>query len=125
MKVGENMACELCQKQDIEHLVDNINKGTNNYSLSVYRDHLRLWHHKDSYKGCYAINYCPVCGKNLKTGEEGQIICEDIEEKQYAYWIDENINDGTIYCSKCGTVEKPSDSQYKSPRCPNCGAHMR
>lgn len=50
---------------------------------------------------------------------------EDIEEKRYANWIDENINDGTIYCSKCRTVEKPSDSQYKSPRCPNCGAHMR
>ena len=71
------MACSFCKKQDMEHLVDNINKGTNNLSLSVYEDHLRLWHCKYNYIGCYAINYCPICGRNLRTDEEGQIRCKE------------------------------------------------
>ena len=71
------MDCKFCRKQNIEHLVDNRNKGTNNFSLSVYEDHLRLWERKYSYKGCYDINYCPICGRNLKTNEERNIRCKD------------------------------------------------
>lgn len=72
------MACSFCQDTHVEnYLVDNVNKGTNNLSLSIYGDYLRLWSHKYSYKGCYAINYCPICGRNLKTNEEGQTRCKD------------------------------------------------
>ena len=78
MKVGEIMACSFCQGTDKEdYLVDNVNKGTNNFSLSICGDHLRLWNHKYSYKGCYTINYCPICGRNLKTNEEGQTRCKE------------------------------------------------
>lgn len=71
------MACKFCQKQDIEHLVDSVNKGANHLSLSICDDYIRLWNHKYNYIGCYNINYCPICGRNLKTNEEGNIRCKD------------------------------------------------
>ena len=49
---------------------------------------------------------------------------EDVEMVKHGEWINENRKDGEIYCSLCGATEKISDSQYKSPRCPLCGAHM-
>jgi len=49
---------------------------------------------------------------------------EDVEDVKQGEWIDEDRKDGEIYCSLCGATEKSSDSQYKSPRCPLCGAYM-
>ena len=40
---------------------------------------MRLWENHD-YKGCYAINYCPVCGRNVKDthpDSQGQVRCEN------------------------------------------------
>lgn len=39
-------------------------------------------------------------------------------------WIDRPSMKGQVYCSECATIEKSTDSNYKSQRCPNCGAKM-
>ena len=74
--------------------------------------------------------------ENAVTNEYGQIICspqlweqivtilENIDEAKHATWIDKNDEYGRIYCSSCGAEERPGDTQYKSPRCPICGAIM-
>ena len=40
-------------------------------------------------------------------------------------WIDRPSVKGQVYCSECATIEKVTDSNYKSRSCPNCGADMR
>ena len=40
------------------------------------------------------------------------------------HWIDRVAVKGEIYCSECGTIEKTTDSNYKSPFCPKCGARL-
>ena len=39
-------------------------------------------------------------------------------------WIDRPTVKGQVYCSECATLEKATDSNYRSRRCPNCGANM-
>ncbi len=39
-------------------------------------------------------------------------------------WIDRPAVKGQVYCSECATIEKSTDSNYKSRCCPNCGAKM-
>lgn len=63
----------------------------------------------------------------LSYNDDGDLIGypdADVEEVKRGEWIDEDRKDGVIYCSLCGATEKISDSQYRSPRCPLCGAHM-
>lgn len=96
------MACKFCREQNIERLVDNRNQGTNYFSLSVYEDHLRLWHHKYSYKGCYDINYCPICGRNLKTNEEGIIRCKDCK---FSRLLDRTKSPEKYYKDSCIVCE--------------------
>ena len=43
---------------------------------------------------------------------------------KHGRWNDRPAVKGQVYCSECGTVEKSTDSNYKSRRCPNCGAKM-
>lgn len=48
----------------------------------------------------------------------------DYAEVKHGYWIDKDDKYGRVFCSVCGAQERPWDSQYKSPRCPMCGAKM-
>lgn len=72
------MSCEFCQqKYDGSKLSDNINRGTNEFYLTLAINHLRLWKNY-SYCGCYKIKYCPVCGRSLNNFEE---ICDTQSRK--------------------------------------------
>ena len=48
----------------------------------------------------------------------------DAVEVVHGRWIDRPRTKGQVYCSECATIEKSTDSNYKSRRCPNCGAKM-
>ena len=48
----------------------------------------------------------------------------DAEETVFGRWIDRPNIKGQVYCSECATIEKSTDNNYKSNRCPNCGAKM-
>ena len=48
----------------------------------------------------------------------------DAVEVVHGRWIDRPSMKGQVYCSECATIEKSTDSNYKSRRCPNCGAKM-
>ena len=48
----------------------------------------------------------------------------DAVEVAHGRWIDRPSMKGQVYCSECATIEKSTDSNYKSRRCPNCGAKM-
>lgn len=39
-------------------------------------------------------------------------------------WVERFGIKGQVCCSECGTLEKATDSNYKSRSCPNCGARM-
>ena len=72
-----NVTCSFCQKSyDGDKLIDNVNKYSNMKYLTCVGDHLRVWE-DHGYLGCYDINYCPVCGRNVKTKNEGQVRCEN------------------------------------------------
>lgn len=46
------------------------------------------------------------------------------EQTLCANWINRESIKGQVYCSKCGTIEKLTDSSYKSLFCPGCGMRM-
>ena len=48
----------------------------------------------------------------------------EVAEVKHGYWIDKDDKYGRVFCSVCCAQERPWDSQYKSPRCPMCGAKM-
>lgn len=48
----------------------------------------------------------------------------DAEEVAHGRWIDRPSVKGQVYCSECATIERSTDSNYKSRRCPSCGAKM-
>ena len=48
----------------------------------------------------------------------------DAVELVHGRWIDRPTVKGQVYCSECATIEKSTDSNYKSKCCPNCGAKM-
>lgn len=48
----------------------------------------------------------------------------DVAEVRHGRWIDRPTVKGQVYCSECATIEKVTDSNYKSQYCPNCGARM-
>ena len=48
----------------------------------------------------------------------------DVAPVRHGRWIDRPSTKGQVYCSECATIEKSTDSNYKSRRCPNCGAKM-
>lgn len=48
----------------------------------------------------------------------------DAMEVVHGRWIDRPSMKGQVYCSECATIEKSTDSNYKSMHCPNCGAKM-
>ena len=59
------MECGFCQKSHIgDKIYDNKNRGVNNLYLTCVNNYLRLWE-SSTYVGCYKINYCPICGRNL------------------------------------------------------------
>lgn len=47
-----------------------------------------------------------------------------IQPLGHAQWLRRNGKDDEVYCSKCGTIEKSRDANYKSRRCPFCGVDM-
>lgn len=64
------MACSFCDKlHNGDKLIDHKN-DLNIFYITCVENHLRLWE-GGGYRGCYEINYCPICGRNLKTNEEG------------------------------------------------------
>ena len=75
-----DVVCSFCQKlYDGDKLFDNVNKYRNKFYLTCVGDHLRLWENH-SYKACYDINYCPVCGRNITNANsetKGQVRCEN------------------------------------------------
>lgn len=66
-----------------------------------------------------------------ETGE-GTVYVQDIDnaptvdavEVVHGRWIDRPTMKGQVYCSECATLEKATDSNYRSRNCPNCGARM-
>ena len=77
----------------------------------------------------------PLSGKlRGVTYEDGKIIDVHIRDTddvvkvfvpvRHGRWIDRPSTKGQVYCSECATIEKSTDSNYKSRRCPNCGAKM-
>lgn len=57
--------CAFCQNShNGEKIIDNVNSSTNKNVISCVENYLRLFKN-DSYLGCYKINYCPICGRNL------------------------------------------------------------
>lgn len=46
------------------------------------------------------------------------------EQAICAHWISREVVKGQVYCSECGTIKKLTDSNFKSPFCPGCGARM-
>lgn len=52
------------------------------------------------------------------------VVNEPAEQMLCANWINRESVKGQVYCSKCGTIEKVIDSNYKSPFCPGCGMRM-
>lgn len=48
----------------------------------------------------------------------------DAVEVVHGRWIDRPTMKGQVYCSECATLEKETDSNYRSRRCPHCGAKM-
>lgn len=63
-------------------------------------------------------NLCPACQRALKrlNGYAAPV--------RHGQWIARALVNGQVYCSECGTIEKNTDGNYKSRRCPNCGAKM-
>lgn len=49
---------------------------------------------------------------------------KDWKPVAHGRWIDRPNMKGQVYCSECATIEKQTDSNYKSRHCPNCGADM-
>lgn len=72
------------------------------------------------------------CKENEGIFERGVVDWCDIEdaptvdavEVVHGHWIDRPCMTGQVYCSECATIEKSTDSNYKSKHCPNCGAKM-
>lgn len=48
----------------------------------------------------------------------------DAVEVVHGRWIKRTEVFGEIYCSECRTIEKTTDSNFKTPYCPWCGAKM-
>ena len=48
----------------------------------------------------------------------------EAEPVRHGRWIERPNTKGQVYCSECGTLEKITDNNFKSRRCPNCGAKM-
>ena len=49
---------------------------------------------------------------------------DDIAIARHGRWVARPNTKGEVYCSECGTLEKITDSNFKSTHCPNCGAKM-
>jgi hypothetical protein len=57
-------SCNFCKyKNGCYNLIDTIN-SSNLFYLTCVGNSLRLFN-RHSYKGCYKINYCPICGRQL------------------------------------------------------------
>lgn len=54
----------------------------------------------------------------------GQAPAADVTELKHGQWFERANVKEQVYCSECATIEKATDSNYKSRRCPNCGAIM-
>lgn len=48
----------------------------------------------------------------------------DVQEVRHGEWKERQTHKNEVYCSECATIEKSTDTNYKSPICPNCGAKM-
>lgn len=48
----------------------------------------------------------------------------DVVEVVHGRWVKRPNTKGQVYCSECATLEKITDSNFRSKHCPNCGARM-
>ncbi len=48
----------------------------------------------------------------------------EAEPVVHGRWVKRPNTKGQVYCSECGTLEEITDNNFKSKRCPNCGAKM-
>lgn len=48
----------------------------------------------------------------------------NVQEVRHGEWKERQTHKNEVYCSECATIEKSTDTNYKSPICPNCGAKM-
>ena len=48
----------------------------------------------------------------------------EAEPVQHGRWVERPNTKGQVFCSECGTLEKTTDSNFKSMHCPHCGAKM-
>lgn len=65
-------------------------------------------------KVCVDKSLCPV----------GRAPAADVEPVKHGRWIERTTTKGQVFCSECLTIQKVSDSNYRTRRCPNCGAKM-
>lgn len=70
-------------------------------------------------KWCEAVHYGATTAiiEKMPTVEATPVV--------HGRWIERARVKGQVYCSECGTIEKETDSNYKSRLCPNCGSDMR
>ena len=76
---------------------------------------------------CKIRKECPRhCGKVVHDCDHWEYgdSTVDAVEVVHGRWIERPGVKGQVYCSECATIEKSTDSNYKSRRCPNCGAKM-
>lgn len=48
----------------------------------------------------------------------------DVKPVMRAEWIKRSFVSSDVFCSECRTIEKNTDSNYRSRYCPHCGAKM-
>ena len=55
---------------------------------------------------------------------EDVIQSNGLVKQERGRWIKRKEVFGEVYCSECQTIEKTTDSNFKTPYCPWCGAKM-
>lgn len=64
----------------------------------------------------HLTNYATLILREARTVDAAPVV--------HGRWIDRPTMKGQVYCSECATLEKETDSNYRSRHCPNCGARM-
>lgn len=59
------MTCSFCDKFHNGDKLEDDKNYPNRFYITCVENYLRLWE-SGGYRGCYEINYCPICGKYLR-----------------------------------------------------------
>lgn len=64
-----------------------------------------------------------ACVKDIKQVLRS-IPSADVAPVVHAKWVKRSFVNSDVFCSECRTLEKTTDSNYRSQCCPHCGAKM-